>query len=310
MKNKIVLLLALSALLWFSCDDKDLVAPYYRSATENFQITTPLSYDAPANLLSGSVNLQAGFNEEVTWILDITGQFSNAKKQFQGTGDNINIFWDGRSNEGVFVGGENADVVLTIYNSEVTDAVVLPIATANYYSNSIIVTDFEDNVDSSRFDQSDFTFSNTEEAIETGFFADGTGFNGTFGRVIAADGPDEFSGTSGLKSRGSRTLPGLTGTADETYINFYARSATNDLSLFKVQVSFLNGETFNIEYEFEPEWKLYSFAFSDLGVPDAYLPDLNQVMFIGKSEQTGHVIGLDVDYIIITEGKVFDPNKP
>ncbi|MCU0415824.1 MAG: hypothetical protein MUE33_01450 [Cytophagaceae bacterium] len=121
--KKSLWLIGLVLFISWSCkrdyEDKGFIGTPFISASENFQITSPLSVAFPTTVNFANAEIQefnASFNEKVTWELQLTGIKSGATFLMKGTSDALdasNASWNGR-HDGIYFFESNDSVVASL----------------------------------------------------------------------------------------------------------------------------------------------------------------------------------------------------
>ncbi len=335
-------LLGVIAALVFSCkrEKKDFIGPDISIASNNFRITSPFAIQHDAISFTVDSNwFNASFNERVSWTIKVRGLESNAEKTFQGTSDQVSIensTWrGGHSGLYFFKAGEQVVSELHVFGKrEIWYDTSSIVAVRNNFGPDVLLWWDMDALGIARhnvvywFDYYDGDAS--PPVVEVGERRMGrfeatvqTDANPLQGIYRSMEGV-ELSVPVNYYIGGCSHSPtsvgqGFSAPLDQVYINFYARKRTTTTSIGISLTSIAGADTSLLSYDTQTitweGWKLVSIKLSEMAPDTKYAAPFNPAAIrqfaanLQTYTNTNVRTGFDIDYITITKGGPFNPDK-
>lgn len=334
-KTVFILWIAIASILSFSCkrEKKEFIGPELGIASENFQFLSDFSIQNNAISFTTDSNwFNATFNERVSWTIKIKGLQSNAEKILKGTSSELNMYntlWrGGHSGVYFFKAGETIVSELTVFGKENiawydTSTVVLP--RTNFGPNVLIWWDMDQlgvakhNVDCYWFDYYDTGEKLAGDFQNTPLTANQP-VQGVYRSLHGKELSVPVNYYIGGASHSYTTVPrGFSAPLEDLYLNLYVRRKTPTTSIGLSLISLVNTDTSALSYDTGTitweGWKLVSVELSAMKPSTKYTapfaPDnIRQLgLFLQTYTNTNVETGFDIDFITITKGGPFDPDK-
>lgn len=323
------------AILSISCkrESVDVIGPELAIATPNFKLDNDLfsAESAAIDFTTDSNWFNASFNERVSWELVITGQQSTGVKRFKGISSGLsrtNTNWTGSQSDLYFFRtGETAIAELTVFgsNKKWYDTITI-VKEKNKWAGSDIIVWWDMNT--TGIAQNGwpyvywFDYYDTNERLAD-FMVPSSSNDPLQGLYRTMEGKDGLGGSDyyiGAAGHSALTTPaGFSNSLDKVYLNFYLRRKTTTSNMGVSLTSIASGDTSTITYstghlDWEG-WKLISVPLSqmtlDAGNPPfnpSKIATLKLVPYIYLNPGVDQS-GFDIDFITITNGRPFNPDR-
>ncbi|MFN3404284.1 MAG: hypothetical protein ACK40G_09345 [Cytophagaceae bacterium] len=323
-------------------EKEGIYGPEYASAPGDFYVVNNEFKADPSsvNFQISKDTFKAEFSHKVTWTITITGQKSGAVKILKGTStslNGLNALWDGTTDNNIFFQNEACNVVISFLGSATTLSTTVTITKIKLHGG-LLVSDFEalTMVSGKWYDYSDTlkpqmvkeisSFNDLASSIPT---VQGKRYLHIAGTDLDQDWYiggcgfwDEAPGTPGAVDLGPK-LAQFSDNPQELYFNAFINSngkknTSVSIALIEYrgsQASPIPGDVFSTVVPITWDgWKLVSIKLSQFAravssTGDGVLKpsDLRTIEFVPSPTALGAEVELNVDYIIFTKDKPFQP---
>lgn len=316
LKN-IVLVVGLVVVIASCKRDDDFLGPELAIADSDFELVDSLqSANSGIDFTIEPIVLNAKFSQLITWTLSLEGQASGANYVVKQTTDNLNVVWDGASqNVFHFRKGESVEAVITFLGTTVSDTLILTINETKVF-DGFLITDFDGGgLVSTSWWQSFKPGELLEHSEKYSDLVVPQGSNCLHMKGIDTD-PEGFlgqTGHSGVFEFGASEFPS---TNDSLYFNYYLQGKKGTRVEVRISQT-IDGEFEGSEYSYFTNinwdgWKLVSAPYSDFNrtggldvspVKTAKL--ITRVKFVLRAVTNGDEAEANIDYPIFTIAKPF-----
>lgn len=344
--------IAASLLVFTNCErDEDVQGPAYESAPSDLSIvkdslgvfnnTSNLNQITAIDFTDDSVYISAELSTSTTWRITITGTESGAEKIITDNSKAIDkVVWTGASdNDFFFKQGELVSIKLSFLGIDLNTEVFITITKAKLFDNVVLLADFEvfgtaqglvlPGAPPEGDPDGWFDFFDPGEVISNGvgpsnITIERPSLASTPVVSIQGDGYYHMRGQDDPLKPGAFFIGGtghdpisygLTGSAEETFINFYANPNGSTTTKLVVELAGVGGDLFVKEINVDWDgWQLISVKLSDFALGTAgdiglgeIRPELLKEMkfAIHSGGTAGNLAEINIDYITFTEGVPF-----
>lgn len=291
--------------------DKDSIGPDIISVPEGFMVVNnnfSIGVDS-VDLATSDPYFAAVFSDKVSWNVEIKGLSSGAIKKIRNISSGLsalNSFWTGDSdNLFLFKKNETAVARLSFFGTSfyLTDTFV--VKEPNTYPG-ILVSDFEGNGLILGWS----TFWTTGKFLEEGVENTISTPEGDYYFHLKGNDFDATVGVGGMLH--TSVSYGLTGDPSSVYMNVYINGTPNTRLDLRVIES--DGDEYTTVQTISwTGWKLVSVPYDEFNLTSASQVDGQnpdrcvETKFLIKSSPAGSIVEANLDYIIFTNNKPFEP---